>query len=232
MAAALLGTVAGVARAQTPGRHRSPRTRRSVDRYCAGCHNDRRKSGGFSWTSIDLADPGANAAQRRERHPQGARRADAAGRRAAARRGTARRRRPRRWNARSIAGGARSRMPARRSCIASTAASTATRSATCSASTSTSRRCCRPTSCSRGFDNMADALTVKPALMQGYMRAAEQDQPRRRSATARRRRRWRSTSVPKVVNQMRHVEGAPFGTRGGTAVVHHFPADGDYTFQS
>ena len=37
--------------------------------------------------------------------------------------------------------------------------------------------------------------------------------------------------VPKVVNQMRHVEGAPFGTRGGTAVVHHFPADGEYTFQ-
>ena len=31
---------------------------------------------------------------------------------------------------------------------------------------------------------------------------------------------------------MRHVEGAPFGTRGGTAVVHHFPADGNYTFQS
>ena len=38
--------------------------------------------------------------------------------------------------------------------------------------------------------------------------------------------------VPKVVNQMRHVEGAPFGSRGGTAVVHHFPADGTYTFQS
>ena len=37
--------------------------------------------------------------------------------------------------------------------------------------------------------------------------------------------------VPKVVNQMRHVEGAPFGTRGGTAVVHNFPADGEYTFK-
>ena len=37
--------------------------------------------------------------------------------------------------------------------------------------------------------------------------------------------------VPKVVNQMRHVEGAPLGTRGGTAVVHNFPADGEYTFR-
>ena len=34
-----------------------------VNQYCAGCHNDRRKSGGFSWTAIDLADPAANAAQ-------------------------------------------------------------------------------------------------------------------------------------------------------------------------
>ncbi|MEZ5289982.1 MAG: DUF1592 domain-containing protein [Vicinamibacterales bacterium] len=38
-------------------------------------------------------------------------------------------------------------------------------------------------------------------------------------------------TVPKVVNQMRHVEGAPWGTRGGTAVVHTFPADGEYTFR-
>ena len=30
---------------------------------------------------------------------------------------------------------------------------------------------------------------------------------------------------------MRHVDGAPFGTRGGISVVHTFPADGDYTFR-
>ena len=34
-----------------------------VNNYCAGCHNDRRPAGGFSWTSIDLADPARNAAQ-------------------------------------------------------------------------------------------------------------------------------------------------------------------------
>ena len=37
--------------------------------------------------------------------------------------------------------------------------------------------------------------------------------------------------VPKVVNQMRHVEGAPLGTRGGISVMHHFLADGEYTFK-
>ena len=40
-----------------------------------------------------------------------------------------------------------------------------------------------------------------------------------------------SYMVPKVVNQYRHVEGTPFGTRGGIAVTHNFPADGDYVFK-
>ncbi len=30
---------------------------------------------------------------------------------------------------------------------------------------------------------------------------------------------------------MQHVEGAPFGTRGGISVVHTFPADGEYSFR-
>src|SRR6266516_4189211 len=31
-----------------------------VGKYCAGCHNDKAKVGGFSWTTIDLADPSQN----------------------------------------------------------------------------------------------------------------------------------------------------------------------------
>ncbi|HET7373604.1 MAG TPA: DUF1592 domain-containing protein, partial [Gemmatimonadaceae bacterium] len=34
--------------------------------------------------------------------------------------------------------------------------------------------------------------------------------------------------VPATVNQMQHVEGTPFGSRGGSAFVHTFPADGLY----
>ncbi len=37
--------------------------------------------------------------------------------------------------------------------------------------------------------------------------------------------------MPRTANQMRQVEGAPFGTRGGIAVTHIFPADGEYTFR-
>src|SRR2546422_2650019 len=28
-----------------------------VNQYCVGCHNDKLKSGGFSWTQVDLAHP-------------------------------------------------------------------------------------------------------------------------------------------------------------------------------
>ena len=38
-------------------------------------------------------------------------------------------------------------------------------------------------------------------------------------------------TVPRTAAQLRHVEGAPIGTRGGTSVVHIFPADGEYTFR-
>src|SRR5439155_13418763 len=31
-----------------------------VDLYCVGCHNDKLKSGGFSWTALDLSHPDQN----------------------------------------------------------------------------------------------------------------------------------------------------------------------------
>src|SRR5258708_3981301 len=34
-----------------------------VERYCSGCHNDKLKSGGFSWAKIDLARPDRTAEQ-------------------------------------------------------------------------------------------------------------------------------------------------------------------------
>ena len=87
-----------------------------------------------------------------------------------------------------------------------------------------------PDDSSHGFDNMAEALNVTPALMQGYVRAA--------GKIARAAIGDKSVApaqvmynVSKLVNQMRHVDGAPLGTRGGVSVVHDFPADGEYTFK-
>src|ERR1043166_3270682 len=50
--------------AQTAGVLLSVSSQRAlVNQYCAGCHNDKLQSGGFSWTQVDLAHPGQTAEQ-------------------------------------------------------------------------------------------------------------------------------------------------------------------------
>ena len=86
-----------------------------------------------------------------------------------------------------------------------------------------------PDTMSLGFDNIADAQSFSPALPQGYLRAAAEI-----SRLAVGDRGAAPTTATHVVlateNQMRHVEGTPFGSRGGTSFVHTFPADGTYRF--
>ena len=83
---------------------------------------------------------------------------------------------------------------------------------------------------SQGFDNVADAQTFSPALMESYLRAAGKvaalalgDRDAEPSEAHYR--------VPKTASQLQRVDGAPFGTRGGISVMHTFPADGDYVFR-
>ena len=87
-----------------------------------------------------------------------------------------------------------------------------------------------PDTISHGFDNIADVQTLSPTLMEGYLRAAS------RISTAAVGDRDAGASeatfkVPRTASQMRHIEGAPVGTRGGVSVVHNFPADGEYVFR-
>ncbi len=87
-----------------------------------------------------------------------------------------------------------------------------------------------PDDMSHGFDNMADVLTVSPALMEGYIRAAGRIS-REAVGDATAAALTQSYQISRVLNQMRHIEGTPFGTRGGIAVTHDFPADGEYVFK-
>jgi mono/diheme cytochrome c family protein len=87
-----------------------------------------------------------------------------------------------------------------------------------------------PDTNSHGFDNVADAQSFSPALFEGYLRAASQISrlavgDRSASASS------ATYRIPQFESQMRHVEGTPFGARGGLSVVHTFPADGTYVFQ-
>jgi len=85
-----------------------------------------------------------------------------------------------------------------------------------------------PDTISKGFDNVADVQAFSPTLMESYLRAASSISrlaigDRGASATS------ATYKIGRNLSQMRHVDGAPMGTRGGISVVHTFPADGDYT---
>jgi hypothetical protein len=81
-----------------------------------------------------------------------------------------------------------------------------------------------------GFDNVVDAQSFSPALMESYLRAASKVTALalgdRDAAAAESLYR-----VPKTASQLQRVDGAPFGTRGGVSVIHTFPADGEYLFR-
>ena len=82
-----------------------------------------------------------------------------------------------------------------------------------------------------GFDNNADVLTVSSALMERYLSAARKigrtalgETPRGPVAET-----WK---VPILLRQDdRMSEDLPFGSRGGVAVRHVFPVDGEYELQ-
>src|SRR5688572_4524635 len=87
-----------------------------------------------------------------------------------------------------------------------------------------------PDQISAGFDNVADSQGFSATLMEGYLRAANRisalavGDPKGEPSAA-------TYKVPRTGSQMRHVEGTPFGTRGGISVLHTFPADGEYAFR-
>ena len=87
-----------------------------------------------------------------------------------------------------------------------------------------------PDTISHGFDNIADVQSMTPTVLEGYLRAAakiSRDALGDPTSTPT----SQIYTVPRTAAQLRHVDGAPIGTRGGTSVVHIFPADGEYVFR-
>src|SRR3954453_23110785 len=81
-----------------------------------------------------------------------------------------------------------------------------------------------------GFDNIADALSMSPLLLERYLKVA-----RRVSELA------TGTIDPSPVTEIFPArgtqavwqgEGMPFGTRGGIRVAHYFPYDGEYNLRA
>src|SRR5215468_9667086 len=85
---------------------------------------------------------------------------------------------------------------------------------------------------SANFDNIADVQALSPTLLESYLNAAAAVS---RSAVGDKK--AASTLVQYNASPFGsqhpwdHVEGAPFGTRGGIVADHIFPADAQYTFR-
>jgi hypothetical protein len=200
-----------------------------TDRYCAGCHNDKLKSGGFSWKSVSLAHPEQSAEQvekviRKVRAammpPAGMPRPDAATMTAFT---------DSLASALDHAATAHpypGRPPLHR--LNRTEYANAIRDLLALDVDVTTLL--PADAMSRGFDNMADVLTTSPALLDAYLRAASKisrlalGDPELTAAVA-------TYQLPKELSQLHQVDGAPLGTRGGISVIHNFPADGEYVFK-
>jgi Protein of unknown function (DUF1592)/Protein of unknown function (DUF1588)/Protein of unknown function (DUF1585)/Protein of unknown function (DUF1587)/Protein of unknown function (DUF1595) len=85
---------------------------------------------------------------------------------------------------------------------------------------------------SANFDNIADEQALSPMLLEAYLNAAA-DISRMavgdRTAVAI----DHTYTAPAYLSQhpWDHVDGTPYGTRGGMFVDHVFPADGEYVFE-
>jgi mono/diheme cytochrome c family protein len=78
-----------------------------------------------------------------------------------------------------------------------------------------------------GFDNIAAALQVTPSFLDQYISAARtvvvQAMGNKDALPA-----GTTYRAQKPSSQLFHQDGLPLGTRGGIAVDHNFPADGEY----
>jgi hypothetical protein len=81
-----------------------------------------------------------------------------------------------------------------------------------------------------GFDNIASVLGVSPALLERYLLASAKisrlavGDPKIDPITD-------TYRVRSDVTQNEHLDGLPFGTRGGVLIHHNFPLDGEYVIK-
>jgi hypothetical protein len=85
-----------------------------------------------------------------------------------------------------------------------------------------------PADNSGGFDNLGDLLSVSQVLMEKYLAAAREISQIAIGASDIPVDTHQYTLDPRLLQQDRMSEELPFGSRGGLAVRHRFPLDGEY----
>lgn len=200
-----------------------------LDRYCLGCHSDRNRTQGLSLSSVSLGDVGADAARwekvvkklrARAMPPSGSPRPDEQGyhrlatyleteldRAAAARPDPGRPPALRRLNRTEYRNAIRDLLALDVDVNDLLPADDA----------------------SYGFDNIS-VTGLSPTLMERYLSAA-QKVSRLAVGSAVRAPVSRMVNIPPDLTQEAHLDGLPFGTRGGAVVSHTFPVDGEYALR-
>ena len=85
---------------------------------------------------------------------------------------------------------------------------------------------------SANFDNIADAQALSPTLLESYLNAAAAVSHMALGDRSAQNLVVTYTASPlSSQHQWDHVEGAPYGTRGGIVAEHAFPADGMYVLR-
>ena len=200
-----------------------------VKQYCVGCHSEKGKAGGLSLVSFDAAhaDQNAEVAERMIRKlragmmpPPGARRPDGGALQAFAAS----------LEAKVDAAAALNPNPGHRVFQRLTRAEYARSVRELLDVDVDVNAFLPPDTISAGFDNIADVQAMSPTLMEGYLRAASRISSIAIGDKAASPTEF-TVKVPRTQSQMHHIEGTPWGTRGGISMAHTFPADGDYTFR-
>jgi mono/diheme cytochrome c family protein len=231
MAAAAGGTAAARQGGAAPRRAPAAHHQATIQKYCAGCHNDRAQAGGFTLDHLDIAnvtaDPEAwEKVVRKLRTgampPAGLPRPDEAGYRSLAA-----------WLETSLDAAAAARpslgAPAVRR-LNRTEYANAIRDLL--AIDVDAASLLPPDDAGGGFDNNAGMLGVTPTLLEGYLAAAAKISAVAVGNTALIGASSRTYLVRGDASQSEHVEGLPLGTRGGTLAHHTFPLDGVYVIRA
>jgi len=222
------GVIPGAPKPQGEGGRR-PEDQALVEKYCVTCHNDRTKTGNLTLTGLDVAQPGEHAETwekvvRKVRAglmpPSGMPRPDRAALDAFAGR---------------LESGL-DRYAAAHPNPGSTGLHRLNRNEYANAirdllALDIDEATLLPADdSSEGFDNIADALRVSPALVERYTAAAVKVS---RLAVGNLLLSASTTTyrVPGDLMQAEHIEGLPLGTRGGTLIQHTFPLDADYSIR-
>jgi cytochrome c5 len=201
-----------------------------LDRYCVGCHNARLRTADLVLEQADTTEIGARAdlwekvlrkVATGAMPPSGARRPDAATSSAFVD-----------WLDRELARAAREHPKPGRSTIHRLNRAEYANAIRDLLGLEIDARALLPADdAGYGFDNIADVLSVSPGLLERYIGAARRI-ARMAVGDASMRPAVETYSVSRyLVQDDRLDERLPFGSRGGIAIPHYFPLDGEYTLK-